>query len=165
MSYTKTPITATQAASILGLSPKTLYNGGAGTEGLTRLRTPGSRTVRFIRQEVEKFFERMQKDKTRRGYLYIFQMTIPGYELRPLTCVYGNSEDKALQTINAPFALDFVARWRVKGPKAVQQLEMRFAAYKMDGGGWFRPHSEVVTYISEKDQDHIQQHWTNALPE
>lgn len=51
MSYTKTPITVEQAAEILGLSPKTIYNCGGGTGKLTRVRH--GRSVRLIRQEVE----------------------------------------------------------------------------------------------------------------
>ena len=49
--YTKSLITVKEAAAILGLSPKTLYNRGAGTEHLTRVRH--GRVVRMIRQEVE----------------------------------------------------------------------------------------------------------------
>ena len=52
MSYTNTLITIPQAAEMLGLSPKTLYAGKAGTENLRRIRN-GKRAVRMVRQEVE----------------------------------------------------------------------------------------------------------------
>lgn len=58
MSYTKSLITVRQAADILGLSPKTLYAGKAGTEKLKKVRN-GTRTVRMIRQEVEAHLERL----------------------------------------------------------------------------------------------------------
>lgn len=48
---TKTRITAKRVAEILGCSPKTVYNGGAGTERLTRIRN-GPRQIRFILEEV-----------------------------------------------------------------------------------------------------------------
>ncbi len=48
---TKTRITARRIAEILGCSPKTVYNGGAGTEVLTRIRN-GPRHIRFILEEV-----------------------------------------------------------------------------------------------------------------
>ena len=48
---TKTRITAKRVAEILGCSPKTVYNGGAGTEHLTRIRN-GPRQIRFILEEV-----------------------------------------------------------------------------------------------------------------
>ena len=57
--YTKTPITVKEAAEILGLSPKTIYNRGAGTENLTRLRFGGA--IRLIRQEVEALIEANRK--------------------------------------------------------------------------------------------------------
>ena len=47
----KTRITAKRVADILGCSPKTVYNGGAGTEQLTRIQN-GPRQIRFILEEV-----------------------------------------------------------------------------------------------------------------
>ena len=47
----KTRITAKRVAEILGCSPKTVYNGGAGTEGLTRIRN-GPRQIRYLLGEV-----------------------------------------------------------------------------------------------------------------
>lgn len=47
----KTRITARRVAEILGCSPKTVYNGGAGTEQLTRIQN-GTRQIRFILEEV-----------------------------------------------------------------------------------------------------------------
>jgi hypothetical protein len=41
-----------EAARILGLSPKTLSNGGAGTRHLQHRLGPNHRTIRFIRSEV-----------------------------------------------------------------------------------------------------------------
>ena len=46
----KTRITAKRVAEIIGCSEKTIYNGGAGTDGLTRIRN-GRRQVRFILEE------------------------------------------------------------------------------------------------------------------
>jgi len=53
MSFTKrkTRITARRVAEIFGCSPKTVYNDGAGTEQLTRVRN-GSRQIRFLLEEV-----------------------------------------------------------------------------------------------------------------
>jgi hypothetical protein len=48
----KTRITAKRVADILGCSPKTLYNRGAGAEQLTRIRN-GQRQIRFILEELE----------------------------------------------------------------------------------------------------------------
>jgi len=56
--YTKNLITVKQAADMLGLSPKTLYAGKAGTENLKRVRN-GKRAVRMIRQEVEAHLQRI----------------------------------------------------------------------------------------------------------
>jgi hypothetical protein len=47
----KTRITARRVAEILGCSPKTLYNGGGGTEQQTRIQN-GSRQIRFLLEEV-----------------------------------------------------------------------------------------------------------------
>jgi predicted DNA-binding transcriptional regulator AlpA len=61
--YTNTFITVRQAAEMLGLSPKTLYAGKAGTEKLRRIRN-GKRAVRMVRQEVEAHLQRlMSPDK------------------------------------------------------------------------------------------------------
>jgi predicted DNA-binding transcriptional regulator AlpA len=56
--YTKNLITVKQAADMLGLSPKTLYAGKAGTENLKRVKN-GKRAVRMIRQEVEAHLQRI----------------------------------------------------------------------------------------------------------
>jgi excisionase family DNA binding protein len=58
MSYSRSLITVKQAAEMLGLSPKTLYAGKAGTEKLRRVRN-GRRAVRMIRQEVEAHLNRV----------------------------------------------------------------------------------------------------------
>ena len=63
MPYTRTLITIKEAAAILALAPKTLYNGGAGTERLTRIRQGGS--IRFIRQEVEAHVDNLIKKAQR----------------------------------------------------------------------------------------------------
>jgi DNA-binding CsgD family transcriptional regulator len=47
----RTRITAKRVADILGCSPKTVYNGGAGTEQRTRIRN-APRQIRFILEEV-----------------------------------------------------------------------------------------------------------------
>jgi len=47
----RTRITARRVEEILGCSPKTVYNGGAGTEQLTRVQN-GSRQIRFLLEEV-----------------------------------------------------------------------------------------------------------------
>lgn len=51
MSYTQTLITVEEAAKILAVSPKSIYNCGAGTDTLKRVRL--GRSVRLILQEVE----------------------------------------------------------------------------------------------------------------
>jgi excisionase family DNA binding protein len=58
VSYSNTLITVQQAAEMLGLSPKTVYAGKAGTERLTRVRH-GKRAVRMIRQEVEAHLQKL----------------------------------------------------------------------------------------------------------
>ena len=61
----KTRITAKRVAEIIGCSEKTIYNGGAGTDGLTRIRN-GRRQVRFILEEVVALAERQEKEAQRR---------------------------------------------------------------------------------------------------
>jgi len=67
MPYTKRLITIKEAAAILALSPKTLYNRGAGTELLTMVRH--GRVVSMIRQEVEAHVDNLIKkaDRSRVG--------------------------------------------------------------------------------------------------
>ena len=63
MGYTNSLITVQQAAEMLGLSPKTLYAGKAGTENLRRIKN-GKRAVRMVRQEVEAHLQKlMSSDK------------------------------------------------------------------------------------------------------
>lgn len=50
---------------IIGCSEKTVYNGGAGTDGLTRIRN-GRRQVRFILEGVIALAERQEKEARRR---------------------------------------------------------------------------------------------------
>ena len=61
----KTRISAKRVAEIIGCSEKTIYNGGAGTDGLTRIRN-GQRQVRFILEEVVALAERQEKEAQRR---------------------------------------------------------------------------------------------------
>lgn len=61
MSYSQSLITVKQAAEILGLSPKTVYAGKAGTEKLRKVRN-GRRAVRMVRQEVEAHLGRLMSD-------------------------------------------------------------------------------------------------------
>lgn len=61
----KTRISAKRVAEIIGCSEKTIYNGGAGTDGLTRIRN-GRRQVRFILEEVIALAERQEKEAQRR---------------------------------------------------------------------------------------------------
>jgi hypothetical protein len=56
----KTRITAKRVAEIIGCSEKTIYNGGAGTDGLTRIRN-GRRQVRFILEEGIALVERQER--------------------------------------------------------------------------------------------------------
>lgn len=63
MNYTRTPISVKEAASLLGLAPRTVYNGKAGTHKLTRIRQ--GRTVRMIRQEIEAHIEQRIKASQR----------------------------------------------------------------------------------------------------
>jgi len=55
MNYTRTLITVKEAARMLGLAEKTVHNRHAYTHKLTRIRK--GRSVRMIRQEVEKHME------------------------------------------------------------------------------------------------------------
>jgi len=61
----KTRISAKRVAEIIGCSEKTIYNGGAGTDGLTRIRN-GRRQVRFILEEVVALAERQEMEAQRR---------------------------------------------------------------------------------------------------
>ena len=61
----KTRISAKRVAEIIGCSEKTIYNGGAGTDGLMRIRN-GRRQVRFILEEVVALAERQEKEAQRR---------------------------------------------------------------------------------------------------
>lgn len=56
----KTRVDAKRVAEIIGCSPKTVLNGGAGTGQLTRIRN-GTRQVRFILEEVLAFAERQEE--------------------------------------------------------------------------------------------------------
>jgi len=56
----KTRITARRVAEIIGCLEKTVYNGGAGTHELTRVRN-GRRQVRFILEEVMALVERQER--------------------------------------------------------------------------------------------------------
>lgn len=57
----KTRITAKQVAEIIGCSKKSVYNKGAGTEELTRIRN-GTRQVRFILEEVLALAEKQEEN-------------------------------------------------------------------------------------------------------
>jgi len=59
-----TRISAKQVAEIIGCSPKTALNRGAGTEELTRIRN-GTRQIRFILEEVLAFAENQEKQAHR----------------------------------------------------------------------------------------------------
>ena len=61
----RTRVSARRVAEIIGCSEKTVYNGGAGTDGLTRIRN-GRRQVRFILEEVVALAERQEKEAQRR---------------------------------------------------------------------------------------------------
>lgn len=56
----KTRVSARRVAEIIGCSEKTVYNGGAGTDELTRVRN-GRRQVRFILEEVIALVERQER--------------------------------------------------------------------------------------------------------
>jgi len=60
----KTRITARRVAEIIGCSEKTVYNRGAGTDKLTRIRN-GRRQIRFILEEVLAFTESQEKEAQR----------------------------------------------------------------------------------------------------
>ena len=60
----KTRISARRVAEIIGCSEKTVYNGGAGTGELTRVRI-GRRQVRFILEEVIALVERQERQAQR----------------------------------------------------------------------------------------------------
>lgn len=57
----KIRIKADRVAEILGCSKKTVYNGGAGTDKLTRIRG-GRRYVRFLLSEVLALAEKQEKE-------------------------------------------------------------------------------------------------------
>jgi hypothetical protein len=57
----KTRISAKRVAEIIGCSEKTVYNRGAGTDKLTRIRN-GRRQVRFILEEVVALTERQERE-------------------------------------------------------------------------------------------------------
>jgi len=57
----KTRITAKRVAEIIGCSEKTVYNRGAGTDKLTRIRN-GRRQVRFILEEVMALAELQERE-------------------------------------------------------------------------------------------------------
>lgn len=59
----KTRVDAKRVAEIIGCSPKTVLNGGAGTAQLTRIRN-GTRQVRFILEEVLAFAESQEEQAT-----------------------------------------------------------------------------------------------------
>ena len=61
----RTRVSARRVAEIIGCSEKTVYNGGAGTDGLTRIRN-GRRQVRFILEEVVALAERQEKEAQKR---------------------------------------------------------------------------------------------------
>ncbi len=59
----KTRVDAKRVAEIIGCSPKTVLNGGAGTGQLTRIRN-GTRQIRFILEEVLAFAESQEEQAT-----------------------------------------------------------------------------------------------------
>jgi len=56
----KTRVSAKRVAEILGCAERTVWNGGAGTGELTRIRN-GTRQVRFILEEVIALAERQER--------------------------------------------------------------------------------------------------------
>ena len=62
----ETRVSAKRVAEIIGCSEKTVYNRGAGTEGLTRIRN-GTRQIRFILEEVLALAERQEKEAKRQS--------------------------------------------------------------------------------------------------
>jgi hypothetical protein len=67
---TKTRITAKQVGELLGCSHKTVLKGGAGTEGLTRIRN-GPKQVRFLLEEVLALAQRQEQAGTNTQKLHI----------------------------------------------------------------------------------------------
>ena len=61
----KTRVDAKRVAEIIGCSPKTVLNGGAGTGHLTRIRN-GTRQIRFILEEVLAFAEHQEEQANRK---------------------------------------------------------------------------------------------------
>ena len=66
----KTRISARRVAEIIGCSEKTVYNGGAGTHELTRVRN-GRRQVRFILEEVIALVERQERQAQKAGHRHV----------------------------------------------------------------------------------------------
>jgi hypothetical protein len=62
----KTRVDAKRVAKIIGCSPKTVLNGGAGTGQLTRIRN-GTRQIRFILEEVLAFAERQEEQASKQS--------------------------------------------------------------------------------------------------
>jgi len=62
----KTRVDAKRVAAIIGCSPKTVLNGGAGTGQLTRIRN-GTRQIRFILEEVLAFAERQEEQASKQS--------------------------------------------------------------------------------------------------
>ncbi len=60
----KTRVSAKRVAEILGCAERTVHNGGAGTDELTRIRN-GTRQIRFILEEVVALAERQEKEAKR----------------------------------------------------------------------------------------------------
>jgi hypothetical protein len=61
----KTRVSAKRVAEILGCAAKTVLNGGAGTDELTRIQK-GTRQIRFILEEVLALAECQEKEAARR---------------------------------------------------------------------------------------------------
>jgi predicted DNA-binding transcriptional regulator AlpA len=59
-SFSKTYISAKEVAAMLGLAESTVYNGKAGTDRLRRVKQ--GRAVRWIKQDVEAYKERIESN-------------------------------------------------------------------------------------------------------
>jgi 3-phosphoglycerate kinase len=65
----KTRVSAKRVAEILGCAERTVWNGGAGTDELTRIRN-GTRQIRFVLEEVLALAERQENEAKRQSRSY-----------------------------------------------------------------------------------------------
>jgi hypothetical protein len=148
---------ARDVAAILGVSVKTVHNGGAGTCRLTRRRL--GRAIRYLLPEVENLRDRgyvhspAERGTTpfrAKGYIYAVRMTLNdqtvaikiGHSLHPQRRV------KDMASAN-PFPLTIITYWPVKHYTDEALLHDQFAQHKISGE-WFKPHPEILAFLADQ---------------